>query len=167
MTKVTWKPQGSRAVIEQLTLDTREEKMNTSHELRSKGCVKVSWTHLRSSCLSLNYLVCWKIALYHSFLWLIFHCMHNMSVFIHSPIYGHLRWFPCLCYCTLCYYKHCCAYHFSDGSFHLTGYMTSSVIVGSYSNCIFRVLENSIPGKEMMGRRFKGRGYMYHMGDSC
>ena len=108
-----------------------------------------------------------KIALYHSFLWLIFHCMHNISVFIHAPIYGHLWLFPRLCYCTLCYYKHCCAYHFSDGSFHLTGYMTSSVIVGSYSNCIFRVLENSIPGKEMMGRRFKGRGYMYHMGDSC
>ena len=69
--------------------------------------------------------------------------MHNMSVFIHSPIYGHLRLFPCLCYCTLCYYKHCCAYHFSDGSFHLTGYMTSSVIVRSYSNCIFRVLETA------------------------
>ena len=69
--------------------------------------------------------------------------MHNMSVFIHSPIYGHLRLFPYLCYCTLCYYKHCCAYHFSDGSFHLTGYMTSSVIVGSYSNCIFRVLETA------------------------
>ena len=98
------------------------------------------------------------IALYHSFLWLIFHCMHNISVFIHSPIYGHLRLFPCLCYCTLCYYKHCCAYLLSDGSFHLTGYMTSSVTVGSYSNCIFGVLKNSIPGKEMMGRRFKRRG---------
>ena len=84
-----------------------------------------------------------KIALYHSFLWLIFHCMHNISVFIHAPIYGHLWLFPCLCYCTLCYYKHCCAYHFSDGSFHLTGYMTSSFIVGSYSNCIFRVLETA------------------------
>ena len=88
-----------------------------------------------------------KIALHHSLLWLIFHCMHNMSVFIHSPIYGHLRWFPCLCYCTLCYYKHCCAYHFSDGSFHLIGHMPSSVIVGSYSNCIFKVLKNSVPVK--------------------
>ena len=104
------------------------------------------------------------IALYHSFLWLTFHCIHNISVFIHSPIYGHLRLFPCLCYCTLGYYKHCCAYHFSDGSFHLNGYMPSSVIFGSYSNCIFRVLKNSIQGKEIMGRWFKRKEYMYTYG---
>ena len=36
MTKVTGKPQGSRAVMEQPTLDAQEEKMKTSYQLRSK-----------------------------------------------------------------------------------------------------------------------------------
>ena len=42
--------------------------------------------------------------------------------------------------------------------------MPSSVIVGSYSNYIFRVLKNSIPGKEIMGRWFKRKEYMYTYG---
>ena len=42
--------------------------------------------------------------------------------------------------------------------------MPSSVIVGSYSNCIFRVLKNSLPGKEIMGRWFKRKEYMYTYG---
>ena len=36
MTKVTEKPQGSRVVLEQPALDTQEEKMKTSYQLRSK-----------------------------------------------------------------------------------------------------------------------------------
>ena len=42
--------------------------------------------------------------------------------------------------------------------------MPSSVIVGSYSNYIFRVLKNSIPGKEIMGRWFERKEYMYTYG---
>ena len=42
--------------------------------------------------------------------------------------------------------------------------MPSSVIVGSYSNCLFRVLKNSIPGKEIMGRWFERKEYMYTYG---
>ena len=37
MTKVTGKPQGSRAVMEHLTLDTQVEKMKTSWKLRTKN----------------------------------------------------------------------------------------------------------------------------------
>ena len=36
MTKMTEKPQGSRVVLEQPALDTQEEKMKTSYQLRSK-----------------------------------------------------------------------------------------------------------------------------------
>ena len=42
MTKVTGKPQGSRAVMEQWTPDAQEEKMKTPYQLRSKRCVKVT-----------------------------------------------------------------------------------------------------------------------------
>ena len=41
MTMVTEKPQNSRIVMEQLNLDTQEEKMKTYSQLRSKRSVKV------------------------------------------------------------------------------------------------------------------------------
>lgn len=41
-TKLTGKPQGSRAVMEQWTPDTQEGKMKTPYQLRPKRCVKVT-----------------------------------------------------------------------------------------------------------------------------
>ena len=48
MMKVAGKPQGSTAVMEQLTSYIQEENMKTSWQLWSKGSAKVSWIHLCS-----------------------------------------------------------------------------------------------------------------------
>ncbi|KAM7225988.1 hypothetical protein CapIbe_023965 [Capra ibex] len=47
MAKVTGKPQGSRAVPEQPTPYTQEEKIKTSYQLRSKISVKVARATVR------------------------------------------------------------------------------------------------------------------------
>ena len=78
-----------------------------------------------------------KIALFHSFLWQIFHFMYNTFFFVHSPIYGHLRLSHV--FATV----HCATINtvvhvsFLTGVFILTGYMTTNGVAGSYGNCLF------------------------------
>ena len=53
------------------------------------------------------------MALFHSFLWLIFHCMYEPHLLYPFLCWWTVRWLPCLSYCKQCFSEHLSARIFS------------------------------------------------------
>ena len=75
-----------------------------------------------------------QMALFHSFLWLLFHCMYIYHIFfIHLPVDGHL------------------------GYFHVLAFVNSaSVNIGVHVSFQIRVISRYMPRNEIVGSYGKG-----------